>query len=186
MHAGCGSGYYTAIIAHVVGEKGGVIAIEFDSALAAQARTNLKHFPNVEVIAGNAAAYDPGKVDGIFINAGATHPLPLWLDNLKPNGRLVFPLIRWPEGSKFGSGIAGWGVMLRVQRLETSYSARFISQIGIFPCFGALNPEADRLLAEAFERGALTDVRTLRRDAHDSDTSCLLHGSGYCFSNAVR
>jgi protein-L-isoaspartate(D-aspartate) O-methyltransferase len=75
VHAGCGTGYYTAIIAHVVGEHGRVTAIEFDQGLAARARTNLRHLPHVEVIAGDATVYDPGKVECIFINAGATHPV---------------------------------------------------------------------------------------------------------------
>ena len=182
LHAGCGTGYYTAIIAHVVGENGRVTAIEFERELAARASANLRHFPQVEVIAGNASTHDAGKVDGILINAGATHPLPLWLDSLKPRGRLVFPLIRWPEGSKFGSGVGGFGVMLRVQRLDAGYTAKFVSQIGIFPCLSALDLEADRLLAEAFARGPLLEVRSLRLEAHETDALCLLHGHGYCFS----
>jgi protein-L-isoaspartate(D-aspartate) O-methyltransferase len=182
VHAGCGTGYYTAIIAYVVGVNGRVTAIEFDQGLAARAQRNLKHLPYVEVIAGDATVYDPGKVECIFINAGATHPCALWLDSLKPQGRLMFPLIRWPEGSKFGSGIAGWGVMIRVQRLDSGYAAKFVAQLGIFPCLGAIDAEADRLLAEALARGGLAEVRSLRRDTHDGESSCLLHGRGYCFS----
>ena len=90
VHAGCGTGYCTAIIAYVVGHRGKIIAIEFDPDLAARAAANLNRFHHVQVIPGNAATYDPGKVDAIFINAGATHPLPLWLDSLKPQGRLLF------------------------------------------------------------------------------------------------
>jgi protein-L-isoaspartate(D-aspartate) O-methyltransferase len=185
LHAGCGTGYYTAIMACVVGERGHVIAIEVDSELAARARTNLLPYPWVEVIDGDAAGYDCGKVDRILINAGATHPLPLWLDSLKPQGKLVFPLIRWPAGSKLGEGPAGWGVMLRVQRLEGGYGAGLLSPVAIFPCLGAVDPEADRLVAGVFERGGLADVRSLRRDAHDPDGSCLLHGRGYCFSKTT-
>jgi len=186
LHVGCGTGYYTAIIAYVVGERGRVTAIEVDSELASRARMNLASYPWVQVIDGDAAIYDPGQVDGLFINAGATHPVPLWLDSLKPQGRLVFPLIRWPEGSNLGTPPAGWGAMLRVQRLEGGYSATFLSPAMIFPCLGALDREADRLLAAAFERGGLADVRSLRRDAHDADSSCLLHGRGYCFSRVGR
>jgi protein-L-isoaspartate(D-aspartate) O-methyltransferase len=181
-HAGCGTGYYTAIMAYLVGASGRVIAIELDRELAARARANLRHLPYVEVVAGDASIYDAGKADCILINAGATHPLPLWLDSLEPQGRLVFPLIRWPEGSKFGSGVAGMGVMMRVQRLDAGYRAGLVSPVGIFPCTGALDTEADRLLADTFARGGLADVRSLRRDAHDADRSCLLHGRGYCFS----
>lgn len=102
VHAGCGTGYYTALIAHVVGSAGRVIAIEYDADLAARARANLRKFPQAEVIAGDATKYDPGPADAIFVNAGATHPHPLWLDGLKPLGRLVFPMVRWPDGARFG------------------------------------------------------------------------------------
>ena len=185
VHAGCGTGYYTALIAHVVGEKGRVTGIEFDHELAMRARANLRHFPHVQVITGDATAYDAGPADGILINAGATHPCPLWLDSLDAGGRLVLPLIRWPEGSKFGSGIAGFGVMLRVQRIGTHYAAKLLSPVGIYPCHGALDAQADRLLAQALERGNLAEVRSLRRDAHDADSSCLLHGHGYCLSSVA-
>ncbi len=100
VHAGCGTGYYTAVIAQMVGSSGRVTAVEFDSALASRARSNLRGFPNVDVIAGDATIYDPGLADAILINAGATHPMRLWLDALKEGGRLVFHLVRWQEGSK--------------------------------------------------------------------------------------
>ncbi len=134
------------------------------------------------MVSGDATTYDPGPADGILVNAGATHPCPLWLDSLKPSGRLVFPMVRWPEGSKLGVGSAGWGAMIRIQRLQSSYSARWITPAGIFPCFGAIDSEADRRLGDALALNGLTDVRSLRREAHDPDPFCLLHGEGYCFS----
>lgn len=182
VHAGCGTGYYTAIIAHIVGSSRRVIAIEYDADLAARARVNLRSFSHVEVIAGDATTYDPGPADAIFVNAGATHPLPLWLDNLKPSGRLVFPMVRWPEGAKFGVAGAGWGVMLRIRRLQSGYSAQWLGPCGFYPCFGAVDSEADRRLGDALSANVLTDVHSLRREPHASDESCLLHGAGYCFS----
>jgi protein-L-isoaspartate(D-aspartate) O-methyltransferase len=185
LHLGCGTGYYTAIIAYVVGDGGRVMAIEIDPELAARARKGLRAFPWVDTLHGDAALYDACKVDGVFINAGATHPLALWLDSLKPGGRLVFPLVRWPGASKFGSGPAGWGVMLRIQRLDVGYRAKLLSPAGFFPCWGAIDTEADRLLGKALQRGGLMDVRSLRRDVHDPDSACLLHGRGYCFSSVA-
>jgi protein-L-isoaspartate(D-aspartate) O-methyltransferase len=41
IHVGCGVGYYTAIIAEVVGPSGQVIGLEIDADLAARARENL-------------------------------------------------------------------------------------------------------------------------------------------------
>ena len=49
-HIGAGSGYYTAIMAQLVGSRGHVLAVEFDPALAELARANLSDRPNVTVI----------------------------------------------------------------------------------------------------------------------------------------
>ena len=182
VHAGCGTGYYTALIAHMVTESGRVTAIELDTQLADHARTNLRSFCQVEVIAGDATRYDPGPVDGIFVSAGATHPCPLWLDSLKPSGRLVFPMIRWPEGAVMGVGVAGWGVMMRIERTLSGFAAKWLAPCGYYPCFGAIDSEADRRLGEALEKNGLTDVRSLRIEGHDPEESCLLHGKRYCFS----
>jgi protein-L-isoaspartate(D-aspartate) O-methyltransferase len=182
VHAGCGTGYYTALIAHMVTRSGRVTAIEFDPDLANHALANLGGYPQVAVIAGDATKYDPGPVDAIFVNAGATHPCRLWVDSLKPSGRLVFPMIRWPEGSVLGVKEAGWGAMMRIERLPHGYEARWLSPCGFFPCFGAIDGEADRRLGDALERGRLNDARSLRREEHGAEKSCLLHGDGYCFS----
>jgi protein-L-isoaspartate(D-aspartate) O-methyltransferase len=160
-----------------------VTAVEFDAELAARAQASLRNFSQVRVVAGDATSYDPGPADAIFVNAGATHPCPLWLDSLNPSGRLVFPMVRWPEESKMGVGGAGWGVMIRIQRLQSGYGARSIAPAGFFPCFGAIDPEADRRLGDALAQNGLIDARSLRRDGHDPDPSCLLHGEGYCFSS---
>jgi protein-L-isoaspartate(D-aspartate) O-methyltransferase len=184
VHAGCGTGYYTAIMADFVGREGHVTAIEFAPELAARARASLRDFEQVEVVTGDAATLDFGAADAIFVNAGATQPLPLWLDNLKARGRMVFPLVRWPHDAVFGQGAAGFGVMLRVQRMEWEYSFKSLSPVGVFPCVGALDSNADRLVAEVFDRGGLPEAGLLRRDAHDPDSSCVLHGRGYCFSTA--
>src|ERR1043165_5670857 len=48
-HLGCGVGYYTAIMAEVVGPSGSVVAPEIDPDLSARARANLSTYTNVEV-----------------------------------------------------------------------------------------------------------------------------------------
>jgi protein-L-isoaspartate O-methyltransferase len=50
FHLGCATGYYTAIMAEMVGPKGRITAVEIDPALAAQARANLSRYSNVEVV----------------------------------------------------------------------------------------------------------------------------------------
>jgi len=50
FHCGCGTGYYTAIMAEVVGSKGSVVAAEIDSTLAEIAVANLKNYDHVKVL----------------------------------------------------------------------------------------------------------------------------------------
>jgi protein-L-isoaspartate(D-aspartate) O-methyltransferase len=180
VHAGCGTGYYTAIIAHMVGRNGRVKALEFDIKLAERALTNLRYFAHVEVVAGDATKYDPGPVDAILVSAGATHPCALWLDSLKLAGRLVFPLVHLV--SVPGFGVAGCGVMMRITRLRSGYAAQCLAPAGYFLCFGGVDLEADRRLGDALANNGLIEARTLRREPHTPDESCLLHGEGYCFS----
>jgi protein-L-isoaspartate(D-aspartate) O-methyltransferase len=71
------------------GPNGRVIAIEVDADLAARSRGNLVGLPNVEVVDGDGGEHDSGPADAILVNAGATHPRRIWLDSLRPNGRLV-------------------------------------------------------------------------------------------------
>jgi protein-L-isoaspartate O-methyltransferase len=56
------------------------------------ARANLNHLASVEVVTGDGITYDAGEMDAIFINAGVTHPQPLWLDRLRTSGRLLIPI----------------------------------------------------------------------------------------------
>jgi protein-L-isoaspartate(D-aspartate) O-methyltransferase len=73
LQVGAGSGYYTAILAELVGKRGRVIAIEYDKRLATIARANLKALPRVEVIHGDAATIDPGQdIDVIVAFTGGT------------------------------------------------------------------------------------------------------------------
>src|SRR5882757_7074311 len=63
VHAGCGTGYYTSLMANMVGDRGYVTAIEFDHELAARAKKNLAHLPWVNVVSGDACKYDAGEAD---------------------------------------------------------------------------------------------------------------------------
>jgi protein-L-isoaspartate(D-aspartate) O-methyltransferase len=126
-HLGSGVGYYTAIIAEVVGLDGSVAASEVDPGLAARAQENLAAYPNVSMHVGDGAAFDPGECDAIFINAGVTHPHPLWLERLSPGGRLVLPL----TSAMDSTNVAGTGIVARITREESGFSARVVSMVGI-------------------------------------------------------
>ncbi|MGX9080760.1 protein-L-isoaspartate O-methyltransferase family protein, partial [Klebsiella pneumoniae] len=53
VHVGTGTGYYTALLAHLVGPSGRVTGIEYDPELAARASANLAPYENVAIIAGD-------------------------------------------------------------------------------------------------------------------------------------
>lgn len=171
VHVGCGTGYFTAILAELVGPNGRVTAIEVDADLAARSRGNLADLPNVEVVHGDGGEHDPGPADAILVNAGATHPRRIWLDSLRPNGKLVLPL----------TGLYGTGWVLKVVN-HKGYAAHFISSISIFPCAGARDADTARLLGEAFMSGGWAAVRSLRRDTHQIEPTCWLHSDNLCLS----
>ena len=92
LHIGAGLGYYSALIGHVVGEKGKVVGIEVDESLAAEARTNLKSMPWVDLQHGDGTAALDDTFDAILVNA----VLPSIIDT--PANRAAMP----------GADVAGW------------------------------------------------------------------------------
>src|ERR1700726_48162 len=74
VHVGTGTGYYTAILAHLAGRSGRVTGIEYDSELAAQPKANLAPHPNVEIVEGDGALVSFDEADVIYVNAGCTRP----------------------------------------------------------------------------------------------------------------
>ena len=177
FHLGAGVGYYTAILAELVGLNGAVIAAEIDPALAQRAQGNLAPWPNVHVTAADGVRFDPGPINVIVVNAGATHPLPIWLRSLRQGGRLLLPL----------TGDNNRGTVFLIERLTTpgAFGATAISGVGIYPCAGAREPKAGRHLNRALSQGGQRFVRALRLDAHEECPACWLHGEGYCLSVAA-
>jgi protein-L-isoaspartate(D-aspartate) O-methyltransferase len=186
FHGGCGVGYYTSILAEVVGPNGDVLAVEIDSDLAMRARDNLSHLGNVQVVCADAITYDPGERDAMFINAGVTHPQPLWLDRLRPNGRLVLPMTVTRPSPMDSKGAWGSGHMLLVRRVDDGYRASFESMVAIYSSPTGRDPRFNAALGRLFQEtivGKRADIRMVRRDAHEPEASCWLHGEGFCLSS---
>ena len=177
LHVGCGVGYYTAIIAEVVGPNGHVTGIEIDPDLASRARKNLAHLDHVEVLQADGGEFNSQPNDAIFINAGATHVRSDWLDNLRPGGRLLVPLTFAADPNANGMGF-----MLKVTYERQSYAARFLSPVMIFPCIGSRNEESNQRLLDAIKRGTWGAVQSLRRESHEPSDTCWLHGDNFCLS----
>jgi protein-L-isoaspartate(D-aspartate) O-methyltransferase len=177
VHVGAGLGYYSAILAEIVGPRGSVTAIEVDPDLAERARANLASaWPQAKVIAADGFAFRVEEpVDAIVVNAGVSHLALPWLDALKADGgRLLVPLTNpnW------------WGAFLIVARHGARYPVRFASRTGIIACTGGRDPEAEARLAAALARADYTAVKSLRRPPQEPDDTCWLAGEGWWLSTA--
>lgn len=185
LHLGSGPGYYTAILAELVGGAGHVLAVELDPELARQAQRALRSWRNVEVIHGDGLEQpEPSQaVDVIFVHGGVSHATARWLDALPVGGRLALALTAVRPTTRVRRFLRDHaGRVLQVRREPGGFSARFGEACGIQALLGGRDPEHQRALAEAFGRGRTAELRSLRRDAHAPDASCWLHGGGYCLS----
>jgi protein-L-isoaspartate(D-aspartate) O-methyltransferase len=175
LHVGCGVGYYTAIMAELVGATGRVTAYEIDPELAARARERLAAWPQVVVEAGDGGR-PSGTFDAIFVNAGATNVLPGWRAALRPGGRLIVPLTvhvpSYPQGV---------GIMMRFDRRDDErWPARVISQVGIFDCANARDPAEEAELMALVKPGAIEQLRAVALEPHERGEACLAHLPGFC------
>jgi protein-L-isoaspartate(D-aspartate) O-methyltransferase len=183
-HLGCGAGYYTAIMAEVVGPSGRVAASEVHPELATRARDNLSSYTNVSVHLGDGAEFDPGECDAIFINAGVTHPHPLWLERLSRRGRLLLPLTVDVPGMDDSAKVGGPGVIAKVAREGNGFSARVVTLVGIYPCSSLRDPEMGAALMKALTTKALFKLKSVRTDSHPQAETCLAHREDICLSTA--
>jgi len=143
IHVGAGTGYYTTLLAKLVGESGVVDAYEIEPTLAQRATDNLAKFSNVTVHARSGAEATLPACDVLYVNAGATEPLAVWLDALRPKGRLLFPMTRVLEPC----------CSSRNKRLEPSQLV-FSYRYSLFPASGQETKQRHKSLRKPF-RAAL-------------------------------
>ena len=185
VHIGTGSGYYTAIFAHLAGNAGRVTGIEYDAEVAARAQANLAPYTNVRFVQGDGTTAPFDKANVIYVNAGCTRPAETWLDRLADGGRLILPLT---SGENFSSGSNGFaqmqrsGAVLRILRRGDDYFASRISAVAIFPCAGGRDEASERALAEAFAKDGLQRVTRLYRHVDIPEEQCWLRGDGWCLA----
>lgn len=173
IHVGAGTGYYTAMLAHLVGPTGYVHAYELEPDIARRATENLATVTNVSVHAESAITTLP-TANVIYVNAGTTHPPAQWLDALTIGGRLVLPLT--PN--------EGHGCMILITRhSQNGYAAHIFSGASFIPCIGARDEQASRSLAAALANGHEAGVKTLHR-ASIPDETVWCAGDGWWLSTA--
>ena len=183
VHIGTGTGYYTAILAYLVGSSGRVTGIEYEPELAARAKANFAAYPNVEIVEGDGALVSFDQADVIYVNAGCTRPAENWLDRLADGGRLILPMTSDQGfGAKSPERMASAGTVFRIKRRGKDYFAHWISPVAIFPCAGSRDEVSERALADAFAKGGWQKVTRLYRDQEIPEERCWLRGSGWCLA----
>ena len=175
LHVGAGVGYYSAVLAQLVGPDGRVHALEIEPDLAGRAARNLAHLPQVTVEARSGLGEDLPQADVVYVNAGLPLIPTVWLDALAPGGRLIFPF----------QAIGSFGGMLKVQRPRTGsfWPAKIVTPAGFVGCLGGQDELASRRLAAAVRSAGWPAVKSLRRDG-PPDTTCWLAGEGWWLSSA--
>ena len=175
LHAGAGAGYYTAILAELAGARGSVMAIEHDQRLATAAAANLRPWPNVAALQGDAADWPDGPVDHIYVNFAVADPAARWIDSLSEGGTLVFPL-GVPPGRLRGEArrTGGHGAVLACTRTAAGIAVRHISPCVFICAEGSLagTPALREALDRAFQRGGVEFVRSYRRPPPPSPARC--------------
>ncbi len=179
VHIGTGTGYFTAVMGHVVGAKGSVHAFEVDPELARRARQNVADLPWIAVTHGDGASGLPTDADIVLVHAGATHVLDEWLDAIADGGRLMAPLTGTMPGM---APTIGKGFMLRATRHGADWKAHISGMVAIYSLVGHRQDAMQAALGKAMMTGGLMKVTRLRRDAHEAGSTCVVHGTTTCLS----
>ncbi|NNM71875.1 protein-L-isoaspartate O-methyltransferase family protein [Enterovirga aerilata] len=174
IQIGIGAGYYTAILAELVGEGGRIKAYEIETRLAELARRNLSSLPQVRVHAVSAVGAELPQADVVYVSAGAAAPDPAWLRCLEPGGRLVMP---W-QPSPFE------GRTLLVRRQPGGLAVRTHGSVAFVGCIGA---EARDVRARGKPAQPLVETRSvwLAAEHPPDDTATALYGEVWFSSRDV-
>ena len=152
LHVGAGTGYYSAILAQLVGERGRVIAYEIEArSRRARAAANLKPWPQVSVRAISGAKPPLPACDVIYVNAGATHPLAGLARCVAHGARLMFPLT-----PTMARAACCWSPTWPSAR----YAARAMMRVSFIACIDARDAAASAALRRAFAVGSV-DARAV-------------------------
>ncbi len=164
VHVGAGTGYYSAILAELVGATGHVYAVEMDADLAGHAKAALADRANVSVIAADGSEWPQQEIDAVYVNFAVARPAAAWIERLRPGGRLVLPLgvprlDKRPNGGRH----AHHGGVLRIQRVDNGFAAHWIGPAYFICADGGLAIDESEVeaLTAAFKRGGIEFVKSL-------------------------
>ena len=176
LHIGCGTGYYSAILAEAVGHTGSVTSGEVDPGLAQKAAENLQDYPTITLLQQDGALLPQDSFDRILMNASVTTLPPAWLRSLPVGGILVAPFL---VGRQAESREA---LALRLVRKEENFAAEPVTTLAIFPCSSLRVPAMQEQLADGIQSRQMLGLKSLRMDAHTRTSSCIAHGEQMCLS----
>jgi protein-L-isoaspartate(D-aspartate) O-methyltransferase len=149
------------MLGKLVGEQGRVDAYEIESDLAVRARENLIGMPWIHVHGESGTAGPLPECEVLYVSAGATDPLDVWLDALRVGGRLLFPLT--PD--------EGYGGMLLVTRWKEGYAARFLCGAKFVGCEGGRDAAMGQRLTACFSKDRTAEVKSLERGGEADETA---------------
>jgi protein-L-isoaspartate(D-aspartate) O-methyltransferase len=179
LHVGAATGYYSAVMAHVVGPSGRIVATEVDEVLASDAAITLSAIPWAEARHSDSTHVD-GPFDAILVNAGVTHPQESWLEALAPGGRILLPMtVAMPAmGPALGKGV----MVLISKTADGALVPEVLSFVGIYSAIGLRDAAIEAALGQAMRRTSFPNLTRLRRDAHPHAEGCWLHTERFCLS----
>ena len=183
LHVGGATGYYSAILAEMVGPDGTVISVEVDPDLAEIATKNLEAWPNVTVINSDWRNLDQDlSFDYVLFTTGVPNLPDEIFERLGPSGRIVFPFVVREENSQFGEG-----ELIALSRVDNDvWRAASISKVSIY-CDQftepALIPSVTVFLVRKQIENSEHSLRSLRRLDQSPDNSCLLLCKNWWFSS---
>ncbi len=183
VHVGAGGGYYSAILAELVGPAGRVTAVEFDAALARRAAAALFSRSNVRVVCGDGGRWPETSADGVYVNFAVSRPADRWIEGLAPGGRLVFPLgVPGPQRPNSGGRHSERRAALWIERCGAGFAASAISP-AYFVCgegaVGEDDPADVERLRQSFAVGGVDSVRSLIWKGAPDPEACWFAGADW-------
>jgi protein-L-isoaspartate(D-aspartate) O-methyltransferase len=183
-HIGAGAGYYSAILAQLVGRAGHVTAVEFDVQRAQSAKQNLDHRSNVDVVAADGRHWPQQPADVIYVNFATPRPADAWIDNLAVGGRLIFPLGVPREGPRGGGKNGLNALAVIVKRLDEGYAATGLGPVSFVFAEGESGASFDQVgrLQSSLEGGGWDKIRSLVWNKTADEATCWCSGDGWALS----
>ena len=155
LEIGAGTGFNAALIAHLVGEEGMVVSLDYDEDTVEQARKHLESFgvKNVQVhhADGHFGFEALAPYDCIVMSTSSSDVYPAWVEQLREGGSLGFAVRFYSE----------LGTFVIFEKKHDHLVSRAGARASFMPMRGAVtdtpSDEGEKLLRERIEAGKAFD-----------------------------